>query len=113
MEARRDVFQAIADPTRREILDLLSGQPLNVNTVAERFDMTRQAVSLHVKILSECGLIVLRQQGRERICEAQLDKLREVAQWVERYRQFWEQHLDSLEQYLDHLQKQKKHGRKK
>ena len=107
MESRRDVFQAIADPTRREIIKLVAGQSLNVNTIAESFDMTRQAVSLHVKILTECGLIMIRQQGRERFCIAKLDKLHEVSAWVEEYRRFWETKFDSLEIYLDKIQKKK------
>ncbi len=113
MEARRDVFQAIADPTRREIIGLIAKQPLNLNSVAERFDMTRQAVSLHIKILEECGLIMLKQQGRERLCEARLEALAEVSAWVEQYKQHFEDKLDSLERYLDKLQKQKKNGKKK
>jgi DNA-binding transcriptional ArsR family regulator len=113
MEARRDVFQAIADPTRREIIGLIAKQPLNLNAVAERFDMTRQAVSLHIKILEECGLIMLKQQGRERLCEARLEALGEVSAWVQQYKQHFEDKLDSLERYLDKLQKQKKHGKKK
>jgi DNA-binding transcriptional ArsR family regulator len=113
METRRDVFQAIADPTRRQIISLIAKQPLNLNSVAEKFDMTRQAVSLHVKILEECGLIMLKQQGRERYCEARLEKLGEVSEWVEQYKQHFEQKLDSLEKYLDKLQKQKKHAKRK
>jgi DNA-binding transcriptional ArsR family regulator len=113
MEARRDVFQAIADPTRRQIINMISHRPLNLNSVAEKFDMTRQAVSLHVKILEECGLIVLKQQGRERFCEARLEKLGEVSDWVEQYRQHFELKLDSLEKYLDKLQKQRKHAKRK
>ena len=113
METRRDVFQAIADPTRRQIISLIAKQPLNVNSVAEKFDMTRQAVSLHVKILEECGLLMLKQQGRERYCEARLEKLGEVSEWVEQYKQHFEQKLDSLEKYLDKLQKQKKHAKRK
>jgi len=113
MEARRDVFQAIADPTRRQIISMISKNPLNVNAVAQKFDMSRQAVSLHVKILEECGLIVLKQQGRERFCEARLEKLGEVSHWVEQYKQHFEQKLDSLEKYLDKLQKQKKHAKRK
>lgn len=113
MEARRDVFQAIADPTRREIISLIAKQPLNVNSVAEKFDMTRQAVSLHVKILEECGLIMLKQQGRERVCEARLEKLGEVSAWIEQYKQHFEQKLDSLERYLEKIQKQRKHAKRK
>ncbi len=113
MESRRDVFQAIADPTRREIINLIAHQSMNVNAIAEKFDVTRQAVSLHVKILTECGLITIKQQGRERFCEAQFDKLNEVSEWVEQYRQFWESKFDSLEKYLDKLQKEKKHVKKR
>jgi len=113
MEARRDVFQAIADPTRRAIIGLVAEQPLNVNTIAEKFEVTRQAVSLHVKILTECGLIVIKQQGRERYCEAKLDGLNEISQWVEQYKQFWESKLDSLENYLSDIQKTKKYAKRK
>jgi DNA-binding transcriptional ArsR family regulator len=113
METRRDVFQAIADPTRRAILGLLAAQALTLNAVAEKFPISRPAISKHVKVLEECGLVEIRQKGRERYCAARLDKLGEVSAWIEQYRQFWEQKLDSLEQYLDTLQKQRKHGTKK
>ena len=113
MEARRDVFQAIADPTRRQIIGLLANKSLNLNAISDEFDMSRQAISLHIKILSECGLITINQQGRERYCEAKLDQLNEVAVWIEQYRKSWESKLDNLELYLDKLQKNKKHGRKK
>ncbi|WP_276483273.1 ArsR/SmtB family transcription factor [Paraflavitalea pollutisoli] len=107
METRRDVFQAIADPTRRQIIGMVAAKPLNLNAIAEQFDMTRQAVSLHVKILEECGLLMVMQQGRERLCEAKLDKLQEVQSWVDQYRQFWEQQFDSLDKYLQKTQKKK------
>jgi len=97
---RRDVFQAIADPNRRAILHLLSEQKHTLNSLAENFEVSRPAISKHVKILSECGLIVVRQQGRERYCEARLDKLGEVSRWVERYRKFWSAKLDALERFL-------------
>ncbi len=116
---RRDVFQAIADPTRRKILNIVSHKALNLNSVAEQFKVSRPAISKHIKILTECGLIVVKQQGRERFCEAKLKKLNEVSDWVEQYRKFWDQKLDSLEIYLEKLQakdksskKNKKHGRK-
>ena|SRR5688572_5724440 len=108
MEARRDVFQAIADPTRREIIGMIAKQPLTLNSIAEKFNVTRQAVSLHVKILSECGLIVITQQGRERYCEANLTKLGEVSVWVEQYRAFWTKRFKSLEKYLDKVQQNKR-----
>lgn len=115
---RRDVFQAIADPTRRKIISMIAGQPLNVNAVAERFLISRPAVSKHMKILTECGLVVIKQQGRERFCEARLKKLNEVHDWVEQYRRFWNAKLDSLEAYLETMQetttlKKKKHGKHK
>ena len=103
METRRDVFQAIADPTRRQIIEMVAQRSLNVNEIAENFEVSRQAVSLHVKILIECGLVVIKKQGRERYCEAKLEKLNEVSAWVEQYRQFWTAKLDSLESYLDGL----------
>ncbi len=101
---RRDVFQAIADPTRREILNMLAHKPLNVNAVSGNFDVSRTAIYKHVKILAECGLVVVTQQGRERFCEARLDRLGEVADWVEQYRQFWAARLDALDLYLTKLQ---------
>ncbi len=103
MEARRDVFQAIADPTRRAIIGMIAKEPTNVNTIAEQFDVSRQAISLHLKILTECGLLSVKQQGRERICEAKLEKLGEVNEWIAQYKQFWTQKLDALENYLNDL----------
>ena|SRR3954469_10856431 len=108
METRRDVFQAIADPTRREIISMVARQPLNVNAIAEKFDVSRQAVSLHVKILMECGLITIKQQGRERYCEAKLKKLSEVSDWIDQYRKFWTTQFNSLDKYLAKVQTNKK-----
>jgi DNA-binding transcriptional ArsR family regulator len=113
MEARRDVFQAIADPTRRRIIDMVAQQPLTVNTISEKFNVTRQAVSLHVKILHECGLISITQQGRERYCAAKLEGLNDVSIWIEQYKKHWENKLDTLESYLDNIQKKKKYGKRK
>nr|WP_295928705.1 metalloregulator ArsR/SmtB family transcription factor [uncultured Dyadobacter sp.] len=107
MRARRDVYQAIADPTRRAIIGMLAAEPQNVNTIAEHFDVTRQAISLHVKILTDCGLIFIRKEGRDHICEARLDKLNEVSVWVEQYKKHWESKLDSLETYLEQLKKER------
>lgn len=97
---RRDVFQAIADPTRRSIINMLSEKKLNLNAVAEKFSVSRPAISKHIKILAECGLIVVNQQGRERYCEAHLEKLNEVSYWVDQYRRFWIAKLDALEKHL-------------
>lgn len=101
---RRDVFQAIADPTRRQIINMIAHQSLNLNSVAEKFNISRPAISKHIKILTECGLIVINQKGRERHCEARLNKLNEVSDWVEQYREFWNKKLDALEIYLEQLQ---------
>ena len=110
MEMRRDVFQAIADPTRREIINLLSNQLMNLNAVAENFKISRPAISKHIKILEECGLIRIRKEGRERYCEARLQKLKEVVNWAEKYNTFWTKKLDALESYLE---SEKKARRKK
>ena len=107
MEKRRDVFQAIADPTRRDILALLARQSLNLNGIAEHFDSSRPTISEHIKVLTECGLILIRKQGRERYCEAKLDKLGEVSGWVEECRKHWNATLDSMEKYLEELQSKK------
>lgn len=104
---RRDVFQAIADPTRREIINLLSKQSLNVNAVADNFDVSRPAISRHVRILTECGLLVIRKEGRERYCQADLRKLKQVADWTERYRDFWSKKLDALEEFLEKEKRKK------
>ena len=105
---RRDVFQAIADPTRRDIIHLLSQEPLNLNAVAENFDISRPAISKHIKILTECGLVLIKQQGRERICEVQLKKLSEVSAWLHQYRSFWNKKLDALGSFLDQEPTQKR-----
>ena len=110
MGLRRDVFQAIADPTRREIIDLLHAQTMNLNAIAENFDISRPAISRHIKILTECGLIIIRQEGRERYCEIKLEKLKEVNAWTEKYSRFWDQKLGDLQNFLS---SQKKSARKR
>jgi len=97
---RRDVFQAIADPTRREIINLLARQAMNLNAVAENFNISRPAISKHIRILTECGLVVVTQRGRERHCEAKLRQLRDVSEWVDQYKAFWAGKLDALEEFL-------------
>jgi len=94
------VFQAIADPTRRAIIGMLSGEAMSLNAVADNFEISRPAVSRHIRILRECGLVAVQKQGRERYCKAIPQPLNEVALWVEQYREFWEGKLDSLEDYL-------------
>ena len=98
---RRDVFQAIADPTRREIIGLLANKTLTLNGVAENFEVSRPAISKHIKILTECGLVVIRQQGRERYCQVDFNKLKEVSDWVTQYHNFWNQKLDALGRLID------------
>jgi DNA-binding transcriptional ArsR family regulator len=97
---RRDVFQAIADPTRRQIINVLARQSMNLNAVADKFDVSRPAISKHIKILTQCGLVAVKQVGRERYCETKLQKLNEVSQWIEQYRVFWNTKLDALENFL-------------
>lgn len=104
---RRDVFQAIADPTRREIISLLSKQSLTLNGVAENFDISRPAISKHIKILTECGLVVIKQQGRERYCHPDFRQLKEVSDWADNYRAFWNNKIDALEAFLAKEKQQK------
>jgi len=101
---RRDSFQAIADPTRREILGIVASQSLNINALAGNFNVSRTAIYKHIKILTECGLIVIKQQGRERYCEAKMEKLHEVSDWVEQYSKYWNMQLDALETYFKKMQ---------
>lgn len=100
METRRDVFQAIADPTRREILTRLVSKRQPVNALSEQFDMSRQAISLHLKILKECGVITMRKEGRERLCELKPKKLNEVVDWLEKFKEIWEGRFQQLDDVL-------------
>ena len=108
MAARRDVFQAIADPTRRAIIGMIAQQPVNVNTIAEQFDVSRQAISLHLKILAECGLLNIKQLGRERMCEAKLEKLNDVHEWVNQYHKLWTGRLAALKSFVEQEEMQYK-----
>jgi DNA-binding transcriptional ArsR family regulator len=112
LEARRDVFQAIADPTRRDILNLIAYKSLNLNSIAEKFDMSRPAISQHIKILAECGLIMIREQGRERYCEVQAQKLSEVSDWLEPFRKLWETRFDKMDALLTKMQSTKKNKKR-
>ncbi len=105
---RRDVFQAIADPIRRDIIGLLANDTLTVNAVAENFEISRPAISKHIRILNECGIISIHKKGRERFCQIKPKSLMPVSNWVEQYRQLWEEKLDSFEEYLIKLQSKKK-----
>lgn len=104
---RRDVFQAIADPVRREIIDELSKESLTVNAVAEKFEISRPAISKHLKILNECGLVEINQSGRERYYEINPKSLIPAIHWIEQLHKQWEQRIDSFEDYLIQL-KQKR-----
>ena len=104
---RRDVFQAIADPVRRDIVALLAQKPLTMNSVASRFEISRPAISKHIKILNECGLVEIQKQGRERYCKIQPANLNVVSDWLEQFRELWEAKLDSFESYLETLQQNK------
>ncbi|WP_240755169.1 metalloregulator ArsR/SmtB family transcription factor [Pedobacter sp. SYP-B3415] len=103
-QIRRDVFQAIADPTRRAIIGMLATQTMNLNHVAAAFDISRPAISKHIKILSECGLVTISRKGRERICRADLGQLHDVAEWVNQYQKMWNTKLDALGSFLEQEQ---------
>ncbi len=107
---RRDVFQAIADPVRRDIIEMLAEDTLSVNAVADKFDISRPAISKHLKILKECDIITIEKQGRERFCTIQPKQLIPAFLWIDQYKQLWEDKLDNFENYLHQLQsKNKKH----
>lgn len=108
MNTRRDVFQAIADPTRREIIGLLSEEPKNLNTIAEQFDISRPAISQQIKILQECGMVEITKKGRERFCQIRPASLVPAFLWIEQYRKLWEDRIDSFEAYLMELKSSRK-----
>ncbi len=97
---RRDVFQAIADPTRRAIIVLIAVQAMTPNDLAEHFDMTRQAVSKHLKILTECALVTQDQQGREIYYQLELHKMKQIDKWLEQFRKVWEDRFSQLDDVL-------------
>jgi len=100
-EIRRDVFQAISDPIRREIILLLSENKLTLNGVSENFKISRPAISKHVRILEECGLVTINQQGRERYCIVNPEPLNEVYDWLSYFDKFWDKKLNSLKKLLE------------
>lgn len=104
---RRDVFQAIADPTRRAILSLLALQAMTPNAIAEHFDSTRQAVSKHIKILVECQLVKQKQSGREIYYHFNPQKMKEVDKWLEPFRAKWEERFNQLDQVLKNIKPKK------
>lgn len=105
---RRDVYQAIADPTRRAIIGLIAIQGMTPNAIAEHFNISRQGVSNHIKILTECELVKQEQQGREIYYTLEMKKLKEVDKWLEQYRNMWENKFNQLDKVLSTLKKQKK-----
>ena len=104
METRRDVFQAIADPTRRAILGLVALQAMTPGAIAENFDSSRQTISKHIQILTECELLKLTQSGREIHYHFNPNKMKEVADWLEPYRQLWEGRLSAMDDLLNEMQ---------
>ncbi len=111
-EARRDVFQAIADPTRRQIIDLIATDSMSLNTIAENFDISRPAISQHIKILAECGIIEIEQKGRERFCKIKTSSLVPAFLWLEQYKQQWTNRIESFEKYVNKLHSKNKNQKK-
>ncbi len=105
---RRDIFQAIADPTRRAILSLIALQAMTPGAIAEHFDSTRQAVSKHLRILTECELVRQEYRGREIYYQLEVDKMKEIDKWIEQFRKIWETRFNQLDQVLSTIKKQKK-----
>lgn len=102
---RRDIFQAIADPTRRAIITLIACQAMTPNAIADNFNTTRQAVSKHLRILTECELVKPEQQGREIYYSLEVEKIKEVDQWVNQFREIWETRFNQLDDVLSTLKK--------
>ena len=105
---RRDIFQAIADPTRRAIIGLIALQAMTPNTIADNFNTTRQAVSKHLRILTECKLIKQEQQGREIYYSLEIEKMKEIDKWLNQFRKIWEARFNQLDKVLLTMKKQKK-----
>jgi DNA-binding transcriptional ArsR family regulator len=107
-EVRRDIFQAIADPTRRAIIALIASQAMTPNAIADNFHTTRQSVSKHLRILTECELVKQQQKGREIYYSLEINKMKEIDQWLEKFRKIWETQFDQLDKVLSTMKKQKK-----
>ena len=108
MEVRRDIFQAIADPTRRAIITLIALQAMTPNAIAEHFDTTRQAVSKHLQILTECELVLQKQQGREIYYQLEVNKIKEIDKWLNQFRKIWEARFNQLDEVLLTIKNKKK-----
>lgn len=104
---RRDVFQAIADPTRRAIIILIASQAMTPNAIAEHFDTTRQAVSKHLRILTECQLVKQEHTGREIYYQLEVGKMKEIDKWLEQFKKLWENRFNELDNVLENLKKNK------
>ncbi|MDN3676789.1 metalloregulator ArsR/SmtB family transcription factor [Flavobacterium paronense] len=105
---RRDVFQAISDPTRRAIITLIATQAMTPNAIAENFNSTRQAVSKHLRILTECELVKQEQQGREIYYSLEIEKMKAIDKWLNQFREIWETRFNQLDNVLSTIKKQKK-----
>ena len=110
---KRDIFQAIADPTRRAIIALIALQAMTPNAIAEHFDTSRQAVSKHLRILAECEIVRQEQKGREIYYTLEIEKMKEIDEWLEQYRKIWESRFEELDALLAELKQQEKQERKK
>jgi DNA-binding transcriptional ArsR family regulator len=110
MDIRRDVFQAIADPTRRAIIALVALQAMTPNAIAEHFNTSRQAVSKHLRILAECELVRQEQKGREIYYSLEIEKMKEIDEWLEQYRKIWETRFEQLGEVLKVMKKKKSEG---
>ena len=106
--ARRDVFQAIADPTRRQIIELVATEAMTLNAIADNFKISRPAISQHIKILNECGIIEIETIGRERYCKVQPKSLIPAFLWLEQYQKQWEERIDSFGKYVNKLHSKNK-----
>jgi DNA-binding transcriptional ArsR family regulator len=104
---RRDIFQAIADPTRRAIIGLIALQAMTPNAIAENFNTTRQAISKHLRILTECELVKQESQGREIYYSLEINKMKEIDKWLEQYRKIWEDRFNQLDRVLLTIKNQK------
>jgi len=105
---RRDIFQAIADPTRRAIITLIALQAMTPNAIADNFNTTRQSVSKHLRILTECELVKQEQQGREIYYSLEIEKMKEIDKWIDQFRKIWETRFNELDKLLSTMKKQKK-----
>jgi|SRR6266498_5860367 len=105
---RRDIYQAIADPTRRAIIALIALQAMTPNAIAEHFETTRQAVSKHLRILTECEMLKQVHQGREIYYQLEIKKMKEIDKWLEQFRKIWENRFNQLDKVLSTIKKQKK-----